>query len=64
MYLQLMAIGEIGGVTIRAVKPAVVVYMKGSERATILRQNMEGNNAQDSNVRIGLVIPALVPVSM
>ena len=64
MFLQLMVIGELGGITICAVEPAVVVYIKGSERATILHQNMEENNARESNVRTRIVIPALVPVSM
>ena len=64
MFLQLMVIGELGGITICAVEPAAVVYIKGSERATILHQNMEENNARESNVRTRIVIPALVPVSM
>ena len=64
MFLQLMVIGELGGISICAVEPAVVVYIKGSERATILHQNMEENNARESNVRTRIVIPALVPVSM
>ena len=64
MYLQLMVIGELGGVTIRAPKPAAVVNIKGSERAIIHHHNMEENNGRDSIVRIGLVIPALVRVSM
>lgn len=64
MYLQLMVIGELGVATIRAVKPVAVVNIKGSGRAITHHHNMEENNVRGSNVRIGLVIPALVPVSM